>query len=99
MIESDSFAMLMIRLLSIFQQNLTEESIFHYADEFFVSLNLTRVPPSFWNLSVFKKIPDRHMACHPTAFDMYKHDDVRSVFFSFRKELSNGFIIILVIDV
>jgi len=42
-----------------------------------VSLNLTRVPHGFWNLSVFKKIPDRHMACHPTAFDMYKYDDVR----------------------
>ncbi|CAF1222359.1 unnamed protein product, partial [Rotaria sordida] len=59
------------------QENFTEEKIFHYADRFFVSLNLTQVPNSFWNLSIFKKIPNRHMACHPTAFDMYKYDDVR----------------------
>ncbi|UJR30237.1 hypothetical protein I4U23_017775 [Adineta vaga] len=59
------------------RKNFTEENIFRYADEFFVSLNLTRVPDSFWNLSVFKKIPNHHMACHPTAFDLYKYDDVR----------------------
>ncbi|CAF2449782.1 unnamed protein product [Rotaria sp. Silwood2] len=59
------------------QKNFTEEKIFHYADRFFVSLNLTQVPNNFWNLSIFKKIPGRHMACHPTAFDMYKYDDVR----------------------
>ncbi len=62
-----------------YDQNFTEEKIFHYANEFFVSLNLTQVPDSFWNLSIFKKIPDLHMACHPTAFDMYKYDDVRFV--------------------
>lgn len=59
------------------RKNFTEESIFHYADEFFVSLNLSEVPPNFWNHSVFKKIPHHYMACHPTAFDMYKYDDVR----------------------
>ncbi|CAF0801684.1 unnamed protein product [Adineta ricciae] len=59
------------------RKNFTEEKIFRYADEFFVSLNLTRAPERFWNLSVFKKIPNRHMACHPTAFDVYKYDDVR----------------------
>ncbi|CAF1098280.1 unnamed protein product [Rotaria sordida] len=59
------------------RKNFTEKKIFQYADEFFVSLNLTRVPDKFWNLSIFKKIPNRHMACHPTAFDLYKYDDVR----------------------
>ncbi|CAF1133884.1 unnamed protein product [Adineta ricciae] len=59
------------------RKNFTEEEIFRYADEFFVSLNLTRAPDSFWNLSVFKRIPNHHMACHPTAFDLYKYDDVR----------------------
>ncbi|CAF0791335.1 unnamed protein product [Adineta steineri] len=62
---------------SMKRKNFTEEKIFHYADEFFTSLNLTEAPDKFWNLSVFKKIPDRHMGCHPAAFDMYKHDDVR----------------------
>ncbi|CAF1058550.1 unnamed protein product, partial [Didymodactylos carnosus] len=62
---------------AMIHNNFTEERIFHYADEFFVSLNLTRVPKNFWNLSILKKIPGRNMACHPTAFDMYKYDDVR----------------------
>ncbi|CAF4260319.1 unnamed protein product, partial [Rotaria magnacalcarata] len=59
------------------RNNFTEENLFQYADQFFVSLNLTKVSNNFWNLSVFKKIPGRSMACHPTAFDMYKYDDVR----------------------
>ncbi|CAF4005998.1 unnamed protein product [Rotaria sordida] len=59
------------------RKNLAEENIFQYADRFFVSLNLTQVPDSFWNLSIFKKIPGRHMYCHPSAFNMYKYDDVR----------------------
>ncbi|CAF3389096.1 unnamed protein product [Rotaria socialis] len=59
------------------RKNFTEENIFQYADDFFVALNLTRAPNRFWNLSIFKKTPNRHMACHPAAFDMYKYDDVR----------------------
>jgi hypothetical protein len=40
-------------------------------------LNLTRAPDQFWKQSILKKVPNLHMACHPTAFDMYKYDDVR----------------------
>ncbi|CAF0852269.1 unnamed protein product [Adineta steineri] len=62
---------------AMIRKNFTEQEIFQYADKFFISLNLTRVPEKFWNLSIFKKIPNRHMACHPTAIDLYKYDDVR----------------------
>ncbi|XP_053692653.1 angiotensin-converting enzyme-like [Sabethes cyaneus] len=52
--------------------------MFHMGDEFFVSLNMTRLPQTFWEKSILEKPTDgRELVCHASAWDFYKQDDVR----------------------
>lgn len=60
------------------KQGYTEQSMFEQADEFFQSLNMTKMPALFWEKSILKKPDDgRDLVCHASAWDFYVADDVR----------------------
>lgn len=59
------------------KQGLTPVKIFQLGDEFFQSLNMTKLPEIFWNESVLEKPTDRQIVCHASAWDLYQTDDVR----------------------
>jgi len=52
--------------------------MFQLADEFFVSIGLEPVPPSFWEKSLLVKPKDgREVVCHASAWDFFKGNDYR----------------------
>ncbi|KAI5646414.1 angiotensin-converting enzyme domain-containing protein [Phthorimaea operculella] len=59
------------------QQGFTPQSVFQIAEEFFVSMNMSTMPPDFWALSVFEQPPDRHIHCQPSAWDFCNRHDYR----------------------
>ncbi|GAB0091084.1 Angiotensin-converting enzyme [Sergentomyia squamirostris] len=60
------------------KQGYTPVSMFEKGDEFFQSLNMTKLPASFWKYSVLEKPTDgRELVCHASAWDFYQNDDVR----------------------
>nr|QHO60759.1 salivary 71kDa-like protein [Sergentomyia schwetzi] len=60
------------------KQGYTPVSMFEKGDEFFQSLNMTKLPESFWKYSVLEKPTDgRELICHASAWDFYQNDDVR----------------------
>uniref|UniRef100_A0A6M2E0U0 Angiotensin-converting enzyme n=1 Tax=Xenopsylla cheopis TaxID=163159 RepID=A0A6M2E0U0_XENCH len=62
----------------LIKQNYTVVKLFELADDFFKSINLTGVPPSFWERSMLEKPADgREVVCHASAWDFSKDSDVR----------------------
>lgn len=60
------------------KQNYTAIKIFQMGDEFFQSLNMTKLPQTFWDKSILEKPTDgRDLICHASAWDFYVKDDVR----------------------
>ncbi|XP_055597642.1 angiotensin-converting enzyme-like [Uranotaenia lowii] len=60
------------------KQNYNPTRMFQIGDEFFVSLNMTKLPQTFWEKSILEKPNDgRDLICHPGAMYFYKKDDVR----------------------
>lgn len=60
------------------RQNYTALRMFQMGDEFFQSLNMTALPPSFWEKSIIEKPTDgRDLICHASAWDFYLNNDVR----------------------
>lgn len=60
------------------KQGYTPKIMFEKADEFFQSLNMTKMPDLFWQNSILEKPDDgRELVCHASAWDFYKTDDVR----------------------
>ncbi|XP_055848350.1 angiotensin-converting enzyme-related protein-like [Episyrphus balteatus] len=59
------------------RQGLTPVKIFQLGDEFFQSLNMTKLPEIFWKESVLERPTDREVVCHASAWDLYETDDVR----------------------
>uniref|UniRef100_A0A240PNG2 Angiotensin-converting enzyme n=1 Tax=Anopheles epiroticus TaxID=199890 RepID=A0A240PNG2_9DIPT len=52
--------------------------MFEMGDEFFQSLNMTKLPQTFWEKSILEKPDDgRDLICHASAWDFSKPDDVR----------------------
>lgn len=47
------------------------------AENFFTSLGLQSLPPSFWQKSMLTKPRDRDVVCHASAWSMDSKDDVR----------------------
>lgn len=47
------------------------------AENFFTSLGLQSLPPSFWEKSMLTKPRDREVVCHASAWSMDSKDDVR----------------------
>ncbi|KAG6454450.1 hypothetical protein O3G_MSEX008722 [Manduca sexta] len=58
-------------------QGYTPLTMFQLAEEFFVSMNMTAMPPDFWSLSVLDNPPDRHVHCQPSAWDFCNRHDYR----------------------
>lgn len=51
--------------------------MFELSEEFFVSLNLTRMPPEFWEHSIIEKPKGRELICHASAWDFCNGKDFR----------------------
>lgn len=52
--------------------------MFQLAEEFFVSINLTKMPSLFWEKSILEKPFDgRELICHASAWDFYDGKDFR----------------------
>lgn len=62
----------------LLEQKYTPKKFFESAEEFFVSINMTKMPESFWKYSIIEKPNDgREMFCHASAHDMMLYGDVR----------------------
>ncbi|XP_055334822.1 angiotensin-converting enzyme-like [Paramacrobiotus metropolitanus] len=60
------------------RQNYTARKMFEISDKFFTDLNLTAMPPSFWDDSMIEKPADgRDVTCHASAWDFYNAKDFR----------------------
>ncbi|XP_050072369.1 angiotensin-converting enzyme-like [Anopheles maculipalpis] len=60
------------------RQGYTPIQMFEMGDEFFQSMNMTKVPASFWEKSILEKPDDgRDLVCHASAWEFSKTDDVR----------------------
>ncbi|XP_058124050.1 angiotensin-converting enzyme-like [Anopheles coustani] len=59
------------------RQGYTPLKMFQMGDDFFASLNMTRLPPVFWEKSILEKPTDVQNICTPFAWNSYKTDDVR----------------------
>ncbi|XP_058124051.1 angiotensin-converting enzyme-like [Anopheles coustani] len=60
------------------RQGYTPLKMFQMGDDFFASLNMTKLPPVFWEKSILEKPTDgRDLVCQASAWDSYKIDDVR----------------------
>ena len=53
------------------------KSMTERAQDFYVSLGMPKLPPSFWEKSQFLKPRDREVVCHASAWDMNLEGDVR----------------------
>ncbi|XP_057682764.1 angiotensin-converting enzyme [Corythoichthys intestinalis] len=59
------------------KQGYDAQRMFRVAEEFFTSLNLSAMPPEFWNGSMLEKPDDREVVCHASAWDFYNRKDFR----------------------
>ncbi|KAI1309482.1 Angiotensin-converting enzyme [Halotydeus destructor] len=57
------------------KQGYTVKKIFKMADEFFVSIGLNPLSPTFYEKSMLEKPKDRKVVCHPSASDFMGTDD------------------------
>ncbi|XP_050709659.1 angiotensin-converting enzyme-like isoform X2 [Eriocheir sinensis] len=58
-------------------QGYNARKMFELSDEFFVSLNLTRMPQEFWEHSIIEKPQGRELVCHASAWDFCNGKDFR----------------------
>ncbi|XP_053697500.1 angiotensin-converting enzyme-like [Sabethes cyaneus] len=60
------------------KQGYNPLKMFQMGDDFFQSLNMTKLPPAFWEKSILEKPKDgRDLVCHASAWDFFATDDVR----------------------
>lgn len=60
------------------KQQYTPKKMFEMAENFFVSLNMSKMPATFWEKSIIEKPNDnRDMICHASAWDFAIDGDVR----------------------
>lgn len=62
---------------SLLKKNYTVIKLFKQAEEFFVSMNLSKMTPSFWNHSMIERPKDLNVECHASAYDFYNGYDYR----------------------
>lgn len=58
-------------------QNYNPRRMFELSDDFFASLNLTRMPSEFWTHSIIEKPQGRELVCHASAWDFCNGKDFR----------------------
>lgn len=68
-------------LKAMMRRNYTSRSLYERADEFFHSLNFSKVPDQFWNNSILERPTDgRNMFCGaPSSWSFEVTDDVRTI--------------------
>ncbi|CAH2267102.1 jg8363 [Pararge aegeria aegeria] len=59
------------------RQGYTPQTIFQLAEEFFVSMNMSAMPPDFWALSLVEQPASRQIHCQPSAWDFCNGHDYR----------------------
>jgi peptidyl-dipeptidase A len=59
------------------QGNVDALEMVRIGERFFQSLGLMKLPPSFWDRSLFVKPADRDVVCHASAWDVDFDQDVR----------------------
>uniref|UniRef100_A0A8W7P386 Angiotensin-converting enzyme n=1 Tax=Anopheles coluzzii TaxID=1518534 RepID=A0A8W7P386_ANOCL len=60
------------------RQGYNPIQMFEMGDEFFQSMNMTKLPATFWEKSILEKPDDgRDLVCHASAWEFSKTDDVR----------------------
>lgn len=63
--------------IKLIEQKYTPLKMFKTAEEFFVSINMSAMPPLFWNNSIIEKPCDRDIICHGSAWDFANGKDFR----------------------
>lgn len=62
----------------LIRQGYTPQQLFEAAEDFFLSINMTKMPAKFWHESIIEKPNDgRDIICHASAWDMGLKNDVR----------------------
>lgn len=59
------------------EQGYNPSIMFQLAEEFFVSMNMSALPPQFWEQSILIEPPDRPILCQPSAWDFCNGIDYR----------------------
>jgi peptidyl-dipeptidase A len=59
------------------QQNTDAKQMVRYGENFYKSLGMEALPPTFWERSLFTKPRDRDVVCHASAWDLDAKKDVR----------------------
>ena len=57
--------------------SLNAKGMVKYGEGFFTSLGFEKLPPTFWERSLFTKPADRDVVCHASAWDIDGKDDLR----------------------
>lgn len=58
-------------------QGYTPLTMLQLAEEFFISMNMSAMPPEFWAGSIVTEIPDRAINCQASAWDFCNRQDYR----------------------
>jgi peptidyl-dipeptidase A len=59
------------------KKNLDAKGMVEYGEGFFTSMGFEKLPPTFWDRSLFTKPKDRDVVCHASAWDVDNKDDLR----------------------
>jgi peptidyl-dipeptidase A len=59
------------------KKNLDAKGMVKYGEGFFTSMGFEKLPPTFWQRSLFVKPADRDVVCHASAWDIDGKDDLR----------------------
>jgi peptidyl-dipeptidase A len=59
------------------RQSYTAEKIFRVVDDFYKSMGLIALPPTFWQKSMLEKPTGRDVSCAEQIYDFYRYNDVR----------------------
>jgi peptidyl-dipeptidase A len=62
---------------ALVDRSTTPEQMVKYAENFFVSLGLPALPPTFWERSMLVRPRDREVVCHASAWDIDSENDIR----------------------
>lgn len=68
-------------------QGYTPSIMFHLAEDFFLSINMTILPEDFWIDSILQQPPDRAVLCQPSAWDFCNGHDYRYVLESIKRSI------------
>jgi len=59
------------------KKSLDAKGMVKYGEGFFTSMGFEKLPPTFWDRSLFTKPKDRDVVCHASAWDIDNKDDLR----------------------